>query len=109
MTLKLGLGTNTADERLGAAVGAVGSGVCSVSGDTAGGRAGRAGGADAGGTVCGVGKVTGLVAGVFEKKKERMDDRANVCFICGISRAELDRHGDGFDAHIRAEHHTWVV
>ena len=44
-----------------------------------------------------------------EKKKGRMDDRANVCFICGISRAELDRHGDGFDAHIRAEHHTWVV
>ena len=31
----------------------------------------------------------------------------NLCFICNIERPEFDRQGNGFEHHIRHEHHCW--
>mmetsp|Transcript_45259 Transcript_45259/g.117136 ORF Transcript_45259/g.117136 Transcript_45259/m.117136 type:complete len:150 (+) Transcript_45259:119-568(+) len=32
----------------------------------------------------------------------------NRCFICDIDRAEFDRHGNGFEFHIKEEQNMWM-
>ena len=44
------------------------------------------------------------------EKADREDNTANICFICGIDRAEFDRaseKGDGFKLHIKFDHNMW--
>lgn len=31
----------------------------------------------------------------------------NICFICGLDRAEFDRFADGFENHIERDHQLW--
>ncbi|EQC42414.1 hypothetical protein, variant [Saprolegnia diclina VS20] len=45
---------------------------------------------------------------------ELRDHRASIekdmesnCFICGIDSLQFQRHGDGFDAHVRHDHNMW--
>jgi hypothetical protein len=45
-----------------------------------------------------------------EEKAQRQENTVNICFICGIERAEFDRasaKGDGFKLHIRFDHNMW--
>jgi len=38
----------------------------------------------------------------------KQEDMQNVCFICGIDRATLDREGNGFEEHVDSEHNMWM-
>ena len=40
-------------------------------------------------------------------KKSRLADMQNVCFMCGYSRQALDKDGNGFATHIKADHYLW--
>jgi hypothetical protein len=43
-----------------------------------------------------------------EAKNIRLEDTANICFICGIENLVFDRiERDGFESHIRQDHYMW--
>ena len=55
--------------------------------------------------------VFGIIIDTFgtlrDEEKDKRQDMTSRCFICGISREEFDRHGNGFVAHIKADHNMW--
>ena len=46
-----------------------------------------------------------------ENNKEIEEDKNNVCFICGLKKAELNKYYSnsekGFDEHIKLDHYLW--
>ena len=58
--------------------------------------------------------IFGIIIDTFgelrDNKNERLDDTYNICFICGIDKQTFDRaseRGDGFEQHIKNDHHMW--
>jgi hypothetical protein len=56
------------------------------------------------------GVVFGIIIDTFgtlrDEEKDKRNDMTSKCFICGISRDEFDRHGEGFLNHIKADHNV---
>merc|ERR1711865_1080408 len=57
--------------------------------------------------------VFGIIIDTFselrEKKKIRLQDTKEKCFMCGIDKATFDRVGSSvFQAHIKSEHNMWA-
>jgi len=55
--------------------------------------------------------IFGIIIDTFadlrNSKNEKEYEMKNVCFICSISRYDLDHGGSGFEKHIREEHNMW--
>jgi len=55
--------------------------------------------------------VFGIIIDTFSAMREATENAAGdmktVCTMCGLERADLDRHGSGFDQHIKLEHNMW--
>jgi len=41
------------------------------------------------------------------KRKDKLVDMSEFCFVCGIDRQTFERHGNGFDIHVSKEHNIW--
>jgi hypothetical protein len=56
------------------------------------------------------GVVFGIIIDTFgtlrDEEKDKRNDMTSKCFICGISRDEFDRHGEGFLNHIKNDHNV---
>jgi hypothetical protein len=56
--------------------------------------------------------VFGIILDTFGELREARDeievDQEGKCFICGISRGELDKLEGGFEHHIKYEHNMWA-
>ena len=54
--------------------------------------------------------IFGMIIDAFgdlrDKRKENEEDQKNICFVCGIDRAEFERH-ISFDHHVLKEHFHW--
>ena len=42
-----------------------------------------------------------------DQKKDKDDNKASMCFICGLTKDELKAGGVDFSHHVDAEHHMW--
>lgn len=55
--------------------------------------------------------VSGIILGAFailrEKKDALDDDKQNNCFICNMSRDDIEKEGDSFQNHIETNHWLW--
>ena len=56
--------------------------------------------------------IFGIIIDTFAQLREKADntkeDKNNICFICGLSRQELDRDTEeGFDFHKEQDHEIW--
>ena len=55
--------------------------------------------------------VSGIIIDTFGELRDRRSsvdkDLESKCFICGIDRMHFQRHGSGFDHHVRHEHNMW--
>ena len=56
--------------------------------------------------------VFGIVIDTFAGLREKYNlieyDKNNVCFICGVSRDDLEKYGGNFESHINEEHKIWT-
>ena len=55
--------------------------------------------------------IFGMIIDAFgslrDLKNRNDEDQKNVCFICGISRSEFERHTN-FEKHVKREHNIWA-
>lgn len=55
--------------------------------------------------------IFGIIIDTFSAMREATEtaasDMKNVCTMCGLERADLDRNGSGFAQHIKLEHNMW--
>ena len=54
------------------------------------------------------GTIVDAVAEMREKQKDLEEDVQNKCFVCGLSRSNLDRNGEGWYQHIYRNHNIFT-
>lgn len=55
--------------------------------------------------------IFGIIIDTFsqmrDEKAERDDDFNNICFVCGLTRADFENCKKNFDVHVKMEHNKW--
>lgn len=55
--------------------------------------------------------VYGIIVDTFQELRteaeKRLEDKINVCFVCGLTRVEFNKRGKNFDDHQRDDHNLW--
>ena len=55
--------------------------------------------------------IFGIIIDAFavlrDENKRKHHNMENICFICSLDRAKLEKEGKGFAHHLREDHHVW--